>query len=74
MEDNSNKLGREDMEALRSLHDSAAEETDRDGWSRLKKEHLMAGLAIAGVAAVGLGVAALMGAFNSKKNDRERRR
>lgn len=72
--DNSGKLNRDDMEALRAVHDAASSESDVDGWSGIKKETLLKGLAVgAGVAIAGVALAAALGAFTSKREDRDRR-
>jgi len=74
LSENSRKLSREDMEALRAVHDAAMSESDGDGWSGIKTETVLKGLAVgAGVAVAGLALAAALGAFSGKRDDRDRR-
>jgi len=71
--ENGSKLDREEVEALRAVHDAAMSESDSDGWSGIKKETLIQGLAIgAGMAVAGLALAAAMGAFSGKRDEDKR--
>jgi len=65
----------EEREALRAVHDAAQAEEDSDGWSGIKKETVLKGIAIGALAvAGGVAVAALMGAFKKDgSKDRNQR-
>lgn len=70
--ENSSKLDRDDVEALRAVHDAAAS-ADGDGWSSVQKEAVLKGLAIgAGVAVAGLAIAAAVSAFSNKRGRDDR--
>lgn len=72
--DNSSKMNHDDVEALRAVHDAAMSESDGDGWSGIKTDTLLKGIAVgAGVAVAGLALAAALGAFRGKRNDRDGR-
>jgi len=73
LEQNSSKLNREDVEALRAVHDAALSECDGEGWSGIKTETFVKGLAVgAGVALAGVAIAAALGAFSGKRKDDDR--
>jgi len=71
--ENSSLMDDDKVEALRAVHDAALSESDDDGWAGIKTETLLKGIAIgAGVAAVGIGIAAVIGALNkSKRKERD---
>lgn len=71
----SSSMSRSDVEALRAVHDAAMAESDEDGWSGIKKDTLIKGIAVgAGIAVAGLAIAAAMGAFKNDSRDERRRR
>lgn len=74
LQENSSKLGTEDMEALRAMHDAAEPTTDGEGWSGISKDKIIKGALIgAGVAVAGLALAAAIGAFSQSSRSRSSR-
>lgn len=79
LDDHSGKLEREDMEALRAMHDAAEPSADREGWSGVKAEKIIKGALIGAGVVAGLAIvgAAAFGAFSQSsrrsRDDDDRR-
>jgi len=74
LQENSDKLATEDMEALRAMHDAAEPATDGEGWSGISKDKIIKGALIGVGVAAGLAIAAAaLGAFSQSSRSRSSR-